>query len=690
MPILPQVLNDKLSGLAQPAPNRILAVLFAVLVAQPFLALVREALRIPAAAFARALSTSQIVEPALELFRLSRIQIEMMVKALGSTRPEGIALAGMPGDLLHSVFPSFFLEPKSVACGAIVSTVIQRGGAITGFVFTGTLIDSVLLAVGTLLVKFGSKRSPEIFAKNGRLRNILLLWLGLVIQVEAAWAILSAFQRPKLVQDLGGDFLVGLVSKVGSHEYAWILHEFLPSAIPISIIAVVVTCTLLLYRVASRIRRELSRDIQPRMPNNMSWRNVGVSLSAQIAIVLIAQWFPPYFGMAKTSMLGTAASSSLCSRAARDYYSAPSTTIASRATPAATPAHPVAISSPTSIPTPTQTPTPQPTAVRFPQVRLGRDGDRFKFLLDNKPTKLLGINYNVDYDRFPASRQAARYTQDFQLLASHGFLVVTGWGVFNETTLDSAEKYGIRVIMPIELDPTKVYGNPSFRDKAIQKLLHTVARFQDSPALIMWNPGGDEFLTHVEEDLHTRSVSEEQRKIVLQEASNLLVEMARLAYLNDKHHRPSVIKQVQDWHVENLAQSLEQVRRSGDDPSIYIVYGADVYGWPDYIAPILERVEAAVRRLGLAWFVAEFGPVGTGQVNRANGYVDAFQLIRRTSSMGAAVYVFAPDLPDPVLAAPLSLLEIHDDPVDDSKRQLTPVDSTLQDLGSEFIRAQLE
>jgi hypothetical protein len=70
--------------------------------------------------------------------------------------------------------------------------------------------------------------------------------------------------------------------------------------------------------------------------------------------------------------------------------------------------------------------------------------------------------------------------------------------------------------------------------------------------------------------------------------------------------------------------------------------------------------------------------------------VEAFHLINQTSSMGAMMYVYAPDLPDPYLARPLSLVEIHDDPDDDSKRRLVPIDSTLQDLGDEFLRAQQE
>lgn len=395
--------------------------------------------------------------------------------------------------------------------------------------------------------------------------------------------------------------------------------------------------------------------------------------------------------MAKTSMLGTAALSASCSRAARDYFSSPSITSASRATPTlASPRQAQVSFTPTPMPTPTQTPTPRPTTIRVQQVRLAREGDRFKVLVDNKPTKLLGINYNIDYSRLPVSRQTARHTQDFQLLSTHGFKVVTGWGVFNETTLETADKYGIKVIVPIELDPRNVYDNPAFRDEAIRKLVTTIERFQNFPAVIMWNPGGDEFLAYVEDDLRNRSLSEDQRKVVLQDTTNLLVEMAQLAYHIDKYKRPSVIKQVQDWHAEHLARSLENVRQSGDDPSVYIVYGADVYGWPDYIAPILVRVETLAQRLGLAWLVTEFGPVGMGQANRASGYVEAFRMIKQTSSIGAMVYVFAPDLPDPVLAGPLSLFQIRDDSYDDSKRQLTPADNTLQDLRDEFLRAQQE
>ncbi len=342
------------------------------------------------------------------------------------------------------------------------------------------------------------------------------------------------------------------------------------------------------------------------------------------------------------------------------------------------------------VPVPAPTPTPRPTATRVPQVRLAREGDRFEFLIDNKPIKLLGINYNVDYSLLPVSRQTARHAQDFKLLATHGFKVVTGWGIFSETTLETAEKYGIKVVMPIELDPTSVYGNPAFRDEAIRKLVTTVARFQNFPAVIMWNPGGDEFLAYLEDDLRTRSVGEDRRKIILQDMSDLLVEMARLAYRNDKYNRPSVIKHVQDWHIENMALSLDKVRDLGDDPGTFVIYGADVYGWPDYIAPILVRVDAAIQRLGLAWLVTEFGPVGMGQASRAEGYVDAFRLIKKTSSMGALVYVFAPELPDPFLAAPLSFVTIYDDPDDDSNRRLVPVDSAMQDLGNEFLRAQQE
>jgi hypothetical protein len=537
---------------------------------------------------------------------------------------------------------------------------------------------------------FGLNRSTGILAKDGKLGNSVLLWLGLVIQVEAAWAILSAFQRPKVVQDLGGDFLVGLVSKVGSQQYAWILHEFLPSAIPLSIIAAILVSTLLFGNLVSRVRRVFLRETRLQPPGNVTRREKGILVLAQVSIVLIAQWFPPYFGMAKTSMPVTTASAAACSRAARDYFSSPNVAIASRATPQSGTTRGEQSVSLTPSPTPTQTPTPRPTAIRVPQVRLSREANRFKFLIDGKPTKLMGINYNVDYSRLPISRQAARHTQDFQLLAAHGFKVVTGWGVFNETTLETADKYGIKVIMPIELDPIDVYGNPSFRDEAIRKLVATVERFQKFPAVIMWNPGGDEFLTHVEQDLISRSVAEDQRKIILQDMADLLAEMARLAYRNDKYGRLSVIKEVQDWHVEYLARSLEKVRQSGDDPGVFVVYGANIYGWPDYIAPILPRVEAAVQRLGVAWLVTEFGPVGIGQVNRANGYVDAFRLIKQTPSMGAMVYVFAPDLPDPVLAGPLSLFQIRDDPDDDSKRELNPVDSTLLDLGNEFLRAQQE
>jgi hypothetical protein len=226
---------------------------------------------------------------------------------------------------------------------------------------------------------------------------------------------------------------------------------------------------------------------------------------------------------------------------------------------------------------------PQPAApFKFPQVRLARDGDRFKFLIDNAPHKLLGINYNVDYSQLPVSGQR-RHDQDFQLLAAHGFKVVSGWGIFNETTLQSADKHDIKVIMPIELDPTNVYANPRFRDDAFQKLINIVSRFQDSPAVIMWNPGGDEFLAYLEENLVARQVVEERQNIMLQDTANLLVEMAQLAYRIDKHKRPSVIKQVKIgmWKILPNHLSSASVWRG---PECLRCLWRGYLWWPDHIA----------------------------------------------------------------------------------------------------------
>lgn len=659
-------------------------VFLSVLAAQPFLAVTREMLRIPGAAITRALTTSGILEQLLRLFPLSQIRIEMMVRALGGIQPQGVAVAGIPGELLHLLVPTFFLEPKLVACGAIGSAVIPRGGTVIGHVFSGTIVDSLLLAIGTVFVNssLGNRPIAELL-KHGKLRNILLLAFGIIIQIQAAWAILSAFRRPKVVEDLGGNFLVGTYYPVGSQQFVWTLNEFLPIAIPLLIIAAVVFSALILGKVFNRVLLVFRRETGSQAARSMSIQNNVILPLAQVVVILFAQWNPPYFGMAKSSMLGLLEPSALCARAARDYFGAANTPTRAKSTPTLVVTRSVQV-------TLTPTPTAKPTQVRFPQVRLAREGDRFKLLIDSKPTQVLGINYNIDYTHLPVSRQVARHSQDFQLLATHGFKFVTGWGIFNEATLETAGKYGVKVVMPIDLDPKNVYENPSFRSEAINKLVATVARFQDSPTVIMWNPGGDEFLANVEDDLTNRGVNEDQQKIVLQDMADLLVEMARQAYRSDPHNRPSVIKQVQDWHVENLERSLGKARELGDDPSTYVIYGADVYGWPDYIAPILQRVESATQRLGLAWLVTEFGPVGTGQANRTEGYVEAFRLIKKTSSIGALVYVFAPDLPDPVLAAPLSFVSIHDDPDDDSKRSLIPVDSTLQDLGDEFLRAQQE
>lgn len=627
------------------------------LAAEPVLVLLRETVWVPTAALARTFASSGLLSPLLSLFRFSQVPSDMMIVALGSMRPLGVAVAGLPGSLLHLALPAFYLEPTQVACGAAASAIIPKGGAVIGHLFVGTLVDSLLLVIGTAIIKFGLRDRSILEWRQLRLRSLILAELGILIQMQAAWSIVSAFHRFRVVEDIGGNFLVGAIFSAGSREYAWMLYDFLPTAIPLLIITVVLVAALLVWRVLNRFLRIARRETRCVDARNGSIRRRALLPLAQVAIVLFAQGYPPYFGLAKTSMLGVARPSSVCARAARDYFGSASVSARLQEMPqqvSFAQAQPSVTPMATLTRTPAPTLSPAPTRTPFPTVRLMHAGDRFQFLIDGKPTLLLGINYNVDYTALPISTQVSRHTQDFQILASHGFRVVTGWGIFNEATLDTAAKLGVKVVMPIDLDPKSVYGNASFRTQSIAKLRDTVARFQSSPSVIMWNPGGDEFLANLEDDLIKRGVGEEEQKTVLQDATEVLVEMAWLANRNDPHARPSVIKQVQDWHLAYLGRALEKARSAGKDPSTFLVYGADVYGWPDYIAPILKRVELAAQGLGVAWLVTEFGPVGTGQANRAEGYVDAYRLIRQTSSLGALVYVFAPDLPDAALARPLS------------------------------------
>jgi hypothetical protein len=75
------------------------------------------------------------------------------LRLLGSIEPRGLAVAGVPGLLLHTVMPAAFLSPIHVADGAAVSALVEPGVTVLARVLAALLATAVLFAVASGLAR---------------------------------------------------------------------------------------------------------------------------------------------------------------------------------------------------------------------------------------------------------------------------------------------------------------------------------------------------------------------------------------------------------------------------------------------------------------------------------------------------------------------------------------------------------
>jgi hypothetical protein len=178
--------------------------------------------------------------------------------------------------------------------------------------------------------------------------------------------------------------------------------------------------------------------------------------------------------------------------------------------------------------------------------------------------------------------------------------------------------------------------------------------------------------------------SDEKRTVdKLQFAADLELALAALAHSIDPNHI-NVIKEPRDWYIKYLNVSLQKAKTQPgyQDLSSSLVYGVNVYGHVDDIQLALGNAKLTLTgQLGLATMVTEFGPFNSLREERAADYADIWDAVTQITSIGAMVYVFGPDQPNPnvknpydpltLLPSEYSLVDMNGAPVDGALSALT-------------------
>jgi hypothetical protein len=625
----------------------------------------------------------------------SPVYARLIVETIGGVRTDGLAIAGIPGDLLHTIWPLLFLGPESTAQGVWVSAVLQKTSTVLGLFATQSLVEICFIIFGAWLVRAGLQReSFGYLLKWGRARNWACVGLGLFVQAQAIAALYGLTLSPAFarLEDTGIGFGLSVLLRLDRARYDWLMLTVFPILIPTVLTGTGLVLGWLSGRLISRLKRLLFKQTGRPHFRQRKWVGLLPILVALIVLViLIAPFSGNHFGMARTRLV--VARKALLQVPtpfvmALAVQSAPTAaaTLTSTPSPSATPGANTSISSPAVT---AAAPTAQPTLIVQPSVTpsatprpTGRTMVTWRWapygsilVVNGQDTIVTGMNYNVNYTGLSEESKRLRHRRDFQILHQAGVNSIIGWGVYDQATLEVAQEFGIGVVMPYELDPQGAYENKGYREQIKNDFAAYVKQFKKFPAVWAWNPGGDELMHRMDTEQHRTPDK-------LQAAADFLVELSALAFEADPNH-VSIIKEPRDWYIPFLDQAIRKVRAdtTRPDPARYLIYAINVYGHPDEIRNAIKIAKLnSDERMKIGFIVGEYAPFGLPRQDRPANFALIADDVYEISPMGGYVYVFGPDQPNPkapnpydplrLLVNDFSLVDIDGNPIDDAYSSL--------------------
>jgi hypothetical protein len=681
-----------------------------LVIATPLLAFLHEALMLLAAWFVRGFFQIGPVRNAVGLLVTDPVHARVLLEVTEGINLLGLAVSGAPGHFLHLLFPALFLETAFVRPGAWVSAVVSQDSTALSMILTRALVECASIASGGLLVQWGMSGKDFLsLLKYGSARHLAAVAAGFLVMGQALWSLFG----PTLLgtgtdmRDAGIGFVLSTVWQLNASEYAWLMQWFLPLLIPAVSTLLGVMLAWVLGKWLHRLPMRGDRELEP-LPNRTSTVLNRIELLLTLVLVTaLSSLSGGYLGLARTNVAAVALAQDIPPPAG---LSAPSTSAQSTppvgnggpdgsySTPRPTMPSAGAESAPNEVPQQrTLTTLPAsltPTVMgRCPNASgLATNASKLyttsiqpkpalRLLVNGQARPLIGMNYNVNYTLLPPETRKARHERDFKILRDAGVNAIIGWGVYDEVTLQAAQEYGIGVIMPFDLDPKGAYDNAGYREAVRSKFLAFVNRFRAFPAVLAWNPGGDELLHRMDGDEHRTPDK-------LQMAADFLLELAQAAYQMDPVH-VNIVKDARDWYLPYFEQTLSKLRTQPNqpDPGSYLVYSVNVYGTPANIAAALADAKRSMNgRLGLAMLVGEYAPFGLARKDRGAYYGQIWDIVLANSPNGGFAYVFGPDQPNPQAPNPYDPLRLLVNEFSLVNTDGTPVDNSLGVLTARWCR----
>lgn len=288
-------------------------------------------------------------------------------------------------------------------------------------------------------------------------------------------------------------------------------------------------------------------------------------------------------------------------------------------------------------------PTTPPQAAQPSDVEISGSGYQFQYLVNGQPVTIKGMGLNTQYaSQLSPEARAARLDSDMAALSALGVNTVLGWdpAEFDATLLDAAQRHGIGVVMPFDLDPDADYTDPAVRQQLHDQVLAWVRQYQGYPALRMWGLG-NEVLHKI---VHPAWVGPQdpQQELEAEAFSDWLVQTADDIHALDPQH-PVTYRDAEDAFVGWVVAA---VQRDGNVPRPWFVWGTNCY--QSYLGDIVDRWPTS----GLAspLWVSEFAPGGMAVPDRPDGFATMWGYITRHPDwvLGGAAYAWTRNGPEGV------------------------------------------
>jgi hypothetical protein len=251
------------------------------------------------------------------------------------------------------------------------------------------------------------------------------------------------------------------------------------------------------------------------------------------------------------------------------------------------------------------------------------------------------MGYNVQYRRLPDDERTRRLDRDFAAIREAGANTVFGWepAEFDAVLLDAAQRHGLGVAPPFQLDPDASYADPAVRQRITQDVLAWVARYRHHPAVRIWAIGNEVLHKLVYPSwMPLRSSPDWEQRA--RDFAAFYVELIDRVHAADPNH-PIVHRDAEDAYFTWLRDALQP---SGRRP--WLIYGVNAY------TPRLGEILTAWPTQGwdVPLLVSELAPGGMGPADRPDGLRSMWKMIRGADGwvLGGAVYAWTTDGPEEV------------------------------------------